>query len=203
MKRLFAAIITASLVLSLTACGGKADKNPGAGTTLDNETTAAQEQVTAKDALEILNTVWGSYAEDDKFAACGGDSSEENARSDAPGVYSIADAAVMDSALGFPEASADKIDGAASLMHMMNANTFTCGAYHVKNSADVSALADEIKTNIMQRRWMCGFPDKLTVASLGDYIVAFFGENEITDTFKANLISAYPSAHIVSEDAIQ
>ncbi len=208
MKKFFALFTIISLVLSLAACGNKQDNNSSSATTTVNETTStqaqtsAQAQASAQDALEILNTIWNSYGEDEKFSAIGGDASEENTRSNEPGVYSIADASVIDSALGFPAASIDKIDGAASLMHMLNANTFTCGAYHVKNAEDVSALADEIKTNITQRQWMCGFPDKLIVASMDDYIIAFFGEAEIMDVFKAKLNSAYPSAQIISEGAV-
>ena len=57
---------------------------------------------------------------------------KKNMRDGAPGNFSMDDADLLDSSLGFPAAEAGKIDGAASLVHMMNLNTFTCGAFHVK-----------------------------------------------------------------------
>ena len=194
MKRISAIIIFAAVVLTLTACGG--EQQPTQTTT----TEASASSIGS--ALELLTTVWSSYGEEEKFAASGGDASEENMSMDGPGKYGIEDAGALDSTLGFPAASADKIDDAASLMHMMNANTFTCGAFHLKNPADSASLAQEIKTNIMQRQWLCGFPDKVVIVAVDDYLVSFFGNNEIIDTFKAKLISAYPSAEVLSEDAI-
>ena len=108
----------------------------------------------------------------------------------------------MDSTLGFPSALVDKIDDAASLIHMMNANTFTCGTYHVKSSDDINNLAKAIKDNILQKQWMCGFPDKLIIVSVGDYIVSFYGNNEVLGTFQAQLTSTYPSSKVILEEPI-
>lgn len=203
MKKLFAIILTVSLVTLLAACGNNTSGNngttAGSGT---QQTTGSSGQLSGSAPLDILSTVWNSYAEDDKFMIAGGDSSEENAKTNEPGVFSIDDMAALDSSLGFPETSVDKIDSAASIMHMMNANTFTCGAYHVKSSDDVAAVAEAVKENIMKRQWMCGFPDKLVIMTVDDCVIAFFGNNEIVDTFKVNLASSYASAQTVCEDAI-
>ena len=110
--------MAALLTLSLTACGGKEDAN---GSNSSNSSV--------KSPLELLTTVWNSYGDDEKFPAGGGDMSEENMTTDAPGRFGIDDTAALDATLGFPAASAEKIDDAASLVHMMNANTFTCGAF--------------------------------------------------------------------------
>ena len=193
-KSLVIVLAAATLSLSLTACGNKANNEPS---------KVEDQQVAITDSLELLNNVWAGYADEEKFPAAGGDFSEENNTMDAPGVYSIEDAEAVDYALGFPAADIDKIDGAASLTHMMNANTFTCGAYHVKDSKDIETLAADIKENIMNRQWMCGFPDKLVVANVGDYLVAFFGKNETMDTFQNKLTDAYPSVTIISEDTIE
>ncbi len=200
MKKFIAVLLSASLLLMLAACGNNAGGNDSDG---NKQTSSGAGELSIQTPLELLNKVWSGYAEDEKFSAIGGDSSEANTKTNEPGVYSLDDSAAVDSALGFPAASIGKIDSAASLIHMMNANTFTCGAYHVAKSEDVSEIASAIKTNIMERRWMCGFPDKLVVVTVGEYVVAFFGENEIIDTFKAKLTAAYSSAEIASEDAIQ
>ena len=101
-----------------------------------------------------------------------------------------------------PETDAEKIDNAASIMHMMNANTFTCGAYHLKNADDVKSVAADLKENVMGRQWMCGFPDKLVVISLDDYLVSVFGNEELVNTFKDKLTQTYENAKVISEDGI-
>lgn len=225
MKKLVLILVAAMLALSLAACGENdkpAVSNPSNNQSTSNTSKPAEssnptesskpdqepsdepnkDQASAKSALELLTKVWSSYKDDDKFPAAGGDMSEENMTMDAPGKFGLSDTAALDTTLGFPASSAEKIDDAASLVHMMNANTFTCGAFHVKDagtSADVSAA---IKANIMERQWICGFPDKLVIVKIDDYIVAFFGENEIVDTFKTNLTAAYTSAETICDEPI-
>ena len=190
MKKILAILLTVVLVLSLTACGN----NPVS----DTEKTDKAE-VSVKNSLEILNSVWNSYPEDEKFPVLGG---SDNATMDAPDTFPIDDADILDSILGFPASSADSIDDAASLIHAMNANTFTCGAFHVKNADDISALTEAIKDNIFQRQWLCGFPDKLVIVTIGDYVVSFFGANDIVNPFITQLNTAYPSAEIVVDESI-
>lgn len=192
MKKLLAFFLIAVTVFSLAACTKSNDGSPDSG---------GSDEIA--DALELLNTVWNRYEEGDKFAAAGGDMSEENMTADGPGNYSIEDGDAIDAALGFPASSLDKIDGAASLVHMMNANTFTCGAFRVKDKKDISPLASNIKDNIMARQWMCGFPDKLVIASVDSYIVSFFGNEEIINQFKDKLTEAYASASVISEDSME
>lgn len=207
MKKLLAIFLVTLLTLSLVACGE--NKNSAGSNSSDDknvsdnkETNNEPNESSAQSPLELLNTVWNSYEEDDKFPAAGGDMSEENMTMSAPGKFGIADTTTLDTTLGFPEASVEKIDEAASLVHMMNANTFTCGAFHVKNADDSDDVSTTIKDNIMQRQWMCGFPDKLVIVKVDQYIVSFFGENEIIDTFKTKLTAAYTSAEIIFEEPI-
>ena len=180
MKRIISTLLCAVLLFSLAACGAYAPAS----------------------ALKLLETVWNSYSDEEKFPAAGGDYSEENMRDGAPGNFGINDADILNSSLGFPADEAGKIDGAASLMHMMNLNTFTCGAFHVKESGDVAALCSALRENILARHWMCGFPDKLVIAAVGDYIVSVYGNEELVDTFAAKLAAAYPSAKTVSDEPI-
>ena len=111
-----------------------------------------------------------------------------------PGKFDVADGETLDFELGFPKAQAADINDAASLMHMLNQNTFSCGVFHVKNSGDTAALAGKIRDNILNRQWLCGFPEKLVILTVGDYIVSVFGAAELTDTFTAKLSAEYSSA---------
>ena len=55
----------------------------------------------------------------------------------------------------------------------------------------------------MGRQWMCGFPDKLVVISLDDYLVSVFGNEELVNTFKDKLTQTYENAKVISEDGIE
>lgn len=209
MKKLFVILLAFMLGFTLVACGNNNNKTPDStgenninNQQITNTDQPNEEQISVKDPLELLNTVWSSYTDDEKFSVTGGDTSEENMTMDGPGKYSIKDAAAIDSTLGFPSASIDKIDNVASLVHMMNANTFTCGAFHVKNADDISTLISSLKDNIQKRQWICGIPEKLVIATVEECIVAFFGEEKLVDTFKTKLSVVYPSVETICEEPI-
>ena len=187
MKKLFSLLLAAAMILSLAACGSK------------NDGTAGDQPVTA---LELLEAVWSCYAEDDKFAVSGGDMNEENMVDDAPGNFSVADGDTLDYMLGYPAADVDKLTVAASLIHMRIANTFTAGAFHIANAPDVDAVVSDLKDNIMNRQWMCGFPDKLVILARGDFVVACFGAEELVDQFRDTLTSVYSEASVVCDEPL-
>lgn len=187
MKKFVALLLAMTLTLSLTACGG--------GKTA--ETT--KDDTEGKTAVDILTDAWAAYEEDEKFAIAGGD--YNTMVSDAPGAVDVKDGETLDALLGFPAASAGLIDDGASMLHMMNQNTFTAGVYHVAKADDVQAVADAIKENIMNRQWMCGFPDDLVVYSVGaNYVVAVFGAEDVVDNFEDALETAYASTKILYDE---
>ncbi len=153
------------------------------------------------DAAALLNSVFGLFGEDEKFAAMGGD--YENMVEDQAGSFNISDADSFDNMAGFPAAEIGKIDSAATLVHMMNANTFTGAAVHLAEGTDAAALTDAIKTNILNRQWMCGFPERLIVASVQDYLVIAFGHGEIITAFTTHLAEAYPDAETLCDEPIE
>jgi hypothetical protein len=183
MKKIVAFMLALTLTLGLTACGGS---KPAETTKDDTE---------GKTAVQILEDVWAAY-DDEKFAIAGGD--YENMVMDAPGAVNVSDGETLDALLGFPAASAGLIDDGASLMHMMNQNTFTAGVYHVTKADDVQAVADAVKENIMNRQWMCGFPDDLVIYSVGaNYVAAVFGAEDLVDNFEEALETVYTSTKIL------
>ena len=182
MKKIIAIALAAVTVLSFAACTKQNGEN---GTTPPSAATKEQ----AKSSLEILEKVWSKYSTDEKFPATGG--SEKHMKDGMPGKFDVSDAEALDFELGFPKAQASEIDDAASLMHMLNQNSFSCGVYHVKDSANAEALAGKIKENILARQWLCGFPEKLVILTVGNYIVSVFGAAELTDTFTAKLSAEY------------
>lgn len=185
MKKVTVIILAVVTLALLAACAG--------GNT--NETTSSY-----TDALEVLTTVWATYEDENKFAIAGGDM--ENAVMDAPGKFDITKTEELDASLALPASQTANIEDAASLVHMMNANTFTGAAYRLKEGTDVKAFSDEFKSLLDGRQWMCGFPEKFVVISTGNYVVTAFGNGEIIETFKAKATTALENAEVVLEGAI-
>jgi len=186
MKKILAVILAAMMLLACAACGEK-------------DTPVVLEGV--NEANDILSTVWATYGEEEKFFAMGGDYT--NIVDGAPGKCDISSVDNYAGLLVFPADNASMIDDAASIIHAMNANTFTGAAYHVADAANTDALVEAIKTNIMNNQWMCGFPEKLVIATLGeDYIVVAFGAADIVDNFQGKLVSCYAVTNVVCNEAI-
>ena len=152
------------------------------------------------DALTILNAIWNTYSDEEKFPAAGGDS--EHAVDGAPGSFDVSNADSLSYLLTFPADDASLIDSAASLVHMMNLNTFTCGAFHVADANNVARLADDLRTTIQAKHWMCGFPDKLVIVTVGQSVFSVYGNEELVNTFRDKLLASYPTAAAVYDEAI-
>lgn len=159
----------------------KPAEKPAEGTSAEPPTETPKPETPAEDkpaaavddALTILNAIWNTYSDEEKFPAAGGDS--EHAVDGAPGSFDASNADSLSYQLTFPADDASLIDSAASLVHMMNLNTFTCGAFHVADANNVARLADDLRTTIQAKRWMCGFPDKLVIVTVGQSVFSVYG----------------------------
>lgn len=198
MKKILALILAALMICTLVACGGKGDENNANET--KNELNEAPKLEGVEAPVDILNAIWATYGENEMFFAMGGDI--DNAVNNAPGKFNIENKDYVVSQLVCPEAALAMVDGAASLMHAMNANTFTGAAYSIKDGSDASAFITAMKTAIQGNQWMCGFPEKVLTAKVtDDYVVVAFGNGEIIETFKNKLTAKYDFA-VVEVDAI-
>ena len=169
--------------------------------TPEPETPAEDKPAAAvDDALTILNAIWNTYSDEEKFPAAGGDS--EHAVDGAPGSFDVSNADSLSYQLTFPADDASLIDSAASLVHMMNLNTFTCGAFHVADANNVARLADDLRTTIQAKHWMCGFPDKLVIVTVGQSVFSVYGNEELVNTFRDKLLASYSAATAVYDEAI-
>ena len=170
-------------------------ETPKAETPAEDKPAAAVD-----DALTILNAIWNTYSDEEKFPAAGGDS--EHAVDGAPGSFDASNADSLSYLLTFPADDASLIDSAASLVHMMNLNTFTCGAFHVADANNVARLADDLRTTIQAKHWMCGFPDKLVIVTVGQSVLSVYGNEELVNTFRDKLLASYSAATAVYDEAI-
>ena len=170
-------------------------ETPKAETPAEDKPAAAVD-----DALTILNAIWNTYSDEEKFPAAGGDS--EHAVDGAPGSFDVSNADSLSYLLTFPADDVSLIDSAASLVHMMNLNTFTCGAFHVADANNVARLADDLRTTIQAKRWMCGFPDKLVIVTVGQSVLSVYGNEDLVNTFRDKLLASYSAATAVYDEAI-
>ena len=182
MKKLVSMLLVMTMMLSLVACG-------------------SSKKATNDAPVDVLKNVWETYAEDEKFAIIGGDAS--NMTSGEAGACDVADAEGLDASFGFPQSSAALLEDAASLVHMMNANTFTAAAYRVANASDLEMLIPDLEDNISTKQWMCGFPETLIIVQLGDNtLVSAYGAADLVETFKTKVLEAYEGAEVVVEKSL-
>lgn len=192
MKKIMAIVCAVVMALTCAACGGTGNNGPSAET----------EKAEIASCEDLLNQVWNTFAEDEKFAAMGGDMN--NTVDGAAGNFDLADTENLIYMLHIPEENIAQMDEAASLIHMMNANTFTGAAFHLKNSDDVDVFVESLKENIMGTQWMCGFPDTLNIFVVnGEYVVSALGNADIMENFKTKLNEVFgDSAVIVVEESL-
>lgn len=187
MKKLISILLAAVMVFAFAACGNSSGTNGG-------------NDAAVTDPLEVLTKAWEGLPEDEKFPAAGGDMTTPV--DNAPGKFDVSDTDNLSYMLSFPAESADLIDSAASLTHMMNMNTFSCGAYHLKNAADAATLAQALRDSIQSRQWMCGFPDKLVVITINEVVVSMYGHEDLINAFRDQITGAYTAAVINYDEAI-
>ncbi len=188
MRKAVLLFLSVMMVSVLSGCGGQKDSQAEQG--------GGQSQYT--EALEVLNQVIEAYGEDELFSMYGGD--QENAVMDGPGKFDITKTEELESVYGLAADQSSNIEDAATMVHLMNANTFTGAAYRIKEGVDMNAFADALKSCILARQWICGQPDTLVLINVdGRYIITAFGEAGIIENFKTNALSALSGAQVITE----
>ena len=189
MKKLISLALVLAMALSILA---------GCGATADN---GGNNAAAPASALEVLENVWALFGDDEKFPVMGGDF--EASVMDAPAVWNSDLLVDLSYSLQLPEAEMAKVADAATMIHMMNANTFTSAVLHLNEGEDVAAFAASAKESIMAAQWMCGFPEKLVIADMGgNYLLIAYGLNDAINPFEAKLAEAYADANVICSEAI-
>lgn len=219
MKKIIAMLLVAVMAMSLVACSNAGDNTTtGAANTPTETTGAAGETTGAADettdtsdetvsvelpegnaATTVLRNTWAKYADDQKFFAMGGDY-DNLVDGNAGNVPATSE--FLTGSLLVPADQAANVAEAGSLLHAMNVNTFTCGAYKLAEGADKTAFVTAIQTAIQGNQWICGFPETLLVVEADGIVVVAFGNGEVVSTFQTNLIAAYAEAEILVNEAI-
>ncbi|MBQ0041966.1 MAG: hypothetical protein KBS85_01420 [Lachnospiraceae bacterium] len=199
VNKIMVMLAASAMAISIVACGtqgsplGSQNGENVSGSGENGGTSEEGNTIEASSAEEVFNNIWNLYSEDDMFPAMGGDM--ENAQDGKPGVFDLAKIEDLTAMYYVPITQMSAVSDVATLMHMMNANTFTGAVLKVDK---VKAFADELKSSIEGVQWICGFPDKLIIAEIGSGYVAYaFGEGEIMQTFLNKVMEAYPNASVI------
>lgn len=200
MKKLMVLLLVAAMTFTCVACGG------GTGNNTENDTENSATKIEIKDANEILANTWNEYrtsvSEDLQFPVAGGN--VENMVTDEPAKFDTTVEFAGDTLLASycaPEEVVAMTDDIATLMHMMMANNFTAASYHVTDAANVEKVVSGLKESTLNNQWMCGMPDKLIIATVGeDYVVSAFGNEQIIDAFKTCMTTVYGDAVVFSAE---
>lgn len=206
MKKLVALLMAGVMVFGFAACGGNKDNGEDKGNSQNQEETV---KVDVADATELFDKVWTNYTEtageDLQFFCMGGSMKEDGSFEDGkPGKFDHTkpEDTGMESQLCISADAIAMVDDAASLMHGMMVNNFTGAAYHVADKANLQAVVDGIKDRTLNNQWMCGFPEKLIIVTVGeDYVISAFGYGQIIDAFKTSVTTVYGDlASVVVEE---
>ncbi len=169
MKRMAALLLALTMVLSLAACGGSGEES---------------EKSAYANSLEVMETIWNGVPEESRFMCFGGNQNG-NSVDNAPGNFDLTDTNGLSGFLLIPDAYHGNLENAASLTHMLNANTFTSAAIRV-SGAEVETVAGAIEEKVQGNHFICGAPERLVIMTTGDYIVYVFGASDLIDTFQAS-----------------
>ena len=206
MKRIISVFAICVMLCSLfVGCGNKqtpttapTQSQTQGNTQAPTQTPTQGQTQTPASAVEALESVWNLFAEEEKFWVVGGD--YNNAVDNAPGTVDLSVSDYLTTSLLVPEAQLAAISEAASMMHAMNGNNFTCGVYKV---ADVSAFASIMKDTILANQWICGMPEMLKIVDLGGgYVLVAFGIGDAMNPFFTNLATAYPQAATLVDEPV-
>lgn len=194
MRKIVVFLMVLVMTVAAVACGSNTNGNK-------NDKKEEQNTVEIADALEILTKVWAAYAEDEKFPVGGGDSA--NISWEGPAWFDVAAVDELNASLGLPAELAEQIDDAASMMNSMMANNFTAGVYHLKDASEKENFTATLKDALLAKHWMCGFPEKVILVTVDDYVISAYGLTDNIETFQAKLTAEYPAAELVYKENIE
>lgn len=202
MKRVLSVMVAGAVMCSLfVGCSSQSDAttNPSQSQISSQPTTNAPEQTQGvSSAVEALESVWNLFAEEEKFWVIGG--GHKNTVDNAPGAVELTDTDYLTASLLIPQAQLGSITEAASMVHAMNGNNFTCGVYKV---ADVSEFANAMQTALQNHQWICGMPELLKIVDLGGgYVLVAFGIGDAMNPFFQKLATAHPQAKTLLDESV-
>ena len=179
MKKLISTLLTGVLLAGLlTGCGSNS-----APTTATEETKTSASYESAQALLEAIYS-----GLDQEFPAAGGDEAHDT---EGPGSFDISayGESFQYQILVDEELTAMVKPQAATLLHMMNTNTFCSAVMQLEDAKNAESFAQHYKTIVQSNHWMCGFPDTMLVMNLGDYVITAYGADDLVQSFKTSAVA--------------
>lgn len=201
------AMALALVVMMFAACANDDSGETTLDTSADISSTieSEAEAETTEDATpaiegadKLLSAVWADIAEDEKYFVSGGDMN--NMVDGDAGLVTDTDYMIYN--LHFPEELHASVDQVASLIHGMNANSMTTAVYHLTEGTDAATFAESMRDTIQSTQWMCGFPEQLYIASVGEYVLVSYGLTDNVAAIESHLTAVYPAAQMLISEAI-
>ena len=197
MKKLIALVMALAIIASFAACGSKEEETEtttiptteqvvedATGEETEEQTTIGSAVLEAPEitdttaAVDILDYIWMAMGAEHQPASYGGHFSEEY--TGGPATYDLTYAEDLAATLLLPEDRMDAVTDAATVVHMLNANTMTAGLVRLHEGADVEGFAQAVADRIMNNRWMCGFPEKMVITQIDEeYLFIAYGAAEM------------------------
>lgn len=214
-KRVLTLLLATTMVFGLVACGG--DKTSSeTGTETQVETTEGAEAGTETNVAEgtenvaapnvelmyststLLTNVFDTYADEDKvpFGAIIGEEYVEGV----PAEINLEELDIYVNNTKFPAAYNENIAEISTVIHSMNANTFTSVAIKLDGVEDIDTLKADLVESINTARWICGIPEVILTADDGENLVYAFGATDIVTKFAETL--AEVNANMVVDELV-
>lgn len=194
MKKTILLVLVLAALVSLAACSGKEQKPPKP----DGNGNGSK----YTDANDLYAKLWNTFSEEERFYAIGGD--EENRTENGPGKYDISkykDDYVYRTLVS-PQLLPLIENEASTLQFMMNTNSFSSTCIKLKKNSDADTFAEGFKKTVLENEWMCGFPDRVTVVQIDEYLIAAYGIDDFMDAFKKNVQSFSSETTILVDEPV-
>ena len=190
MKKLTSLILCGALCAGILVGCGKTDGN----TTAPSSTAAATEATTEatteavatsyESAQALLESIHKAMPDDAEFPAAGGDEAHDNMEGAGEFDISVYGDSFQAQILVDEELTAMVKPQAATMLHMMNTNTFCSAVMQLNDAADAEAFASHYQQIVQSHHWMCGFPDTVVVLRMTDYVITAYGADDLIQAFK-------------------
>ena len=175
MKKLISTLLAGVLFAGLlTGCGSNS-----APTTATEETKTSASYESAQALLEAIYS-----GMDQEFPAAGGDEAHDNMEGAGEFDISVYGDSFQAQILVDEELTAMVKPQAATMLHMMNTNTFCSAVMQLEDAKNAESFAQHYKTIVQSNHWMCGFPDTVVVLRVTDYVITAYGADDLIQAFK-------------------
>ncbi len=204
MKRTLLALSLAVALLlsgcSMTFTASKNTQPSTSSTPVTTQATTGAPLAGAAGSIAALEKIWLAHAEDQRFSVYGG--AVDHAVDGAPGALDLGNTQELMSKYLMPESILPDVTEGASLVHMMNGNIFS-SAVVTAQSQDLQEMAKAWRDAIQQNAWICGQPDRLLLADLGEgRLLMAFGAQDIMDAFLAAMTQAFPQSKVLLQEGV-